>query len=42
MDLEVKQVDVEKSFLHGDLGEEIYIQQSQGFVEKSKENLYAG
>ena len=39
MDLEVKQMDVKTTFLHGDLEEEIYMQQPKGFVEEGKENL---
>ena len=39
MDLEVEQLDVKTTFLHGDLGEEIYMQQSEGFVKKGKEHL---
>ena len=39
MDLEIKQVDVKMMFLHGDLKEEIYMQQPEGFVKKGKENL---
>ena len=39
MDLEVEQLDVKTTFLHGDLEEEIYMQQPEGFVEKGKEHL---
>ena len=34
MDLKVKQLDVKTAFLHGDLEDEIYIHQTEGFVEK--------
>ena len=39
MNLEVEQVDVKTTFLHGDLEDEIYMQQPEGFVKKGKENL---
>ena len=39
MDLEVEQLDVKTKFLDGDLYEEIYMQQVEGFVKKGKENL---
>ena len=39
MNLEVEQLDVKTTFVHGDLEEEIYMQQPEGFVERGKEHL---
>ena len=36
-DMELVQMDVEIAFLHGDLHEDIYMQQPEGFIEKGKE-----
>ena len=38
LNLEVEQMDVKTTFLHGDLNEEIYMQQPEGF-EVSGKNL---
>ena len=36
--IEVEQMDVKTTFLHGDLEEEIYMEQPEGFLEKGKED----
>ena len=39
LDLELEQLDVKKTFLHGDLDEEIYIKKTEGFVQHQKGRL---
>jgi hypothetical protein len=38
-DLEIEQMDVKTSFLHGDLEEEIYMKHPKGFVVKGNKDL---
>jgi hypothetical protein len=38
-DLELLQLDVKTTFLHGDLDEEIYMEQLQGFASPGREHL---
>jgi hypothetical protein len=37
--LEIEQMDVKKTLLHGDLEEEIYMKQPKGFVVRGNNNL---
>ena len=39
LDLELEQLDVKIAFLHGDLEEKIYIDQSKGFEEAGKQHM---
>ena len=39
IDLEVEQLDVKTTFLHGDIKEEIYMEQLEGYEEPGKEHF---
>ena len=39
MNLELEQLDVKTTFLHGDLDKEILMEEPQGFKVKGKENM---
>ena len=38
LDLEIEQMDVKTTFFHGDLEEEIYMEEPEGFKEKGKKD----
>ena len=39
MNLELEQLDVKTAFLHGNLGEDIFMEQPEGFKVKGKGNM---
>jgi hypothetical protein len=39
MNLEIEQLDMKTAFLYGDLEEEIYMEQPEGFTSNGKEHL---